>query len=144
LSWGATIAAFLSGLDTHVSCVALWNASADVSGWKPEFQLVDGYPAVELWGNLIGKQFYAGLSSMDAGALRSSLERASGPFLVVRSENDEVVPPGEAERIVAILAEAGKQARMLVIPGADHAFMSYASEKMVIDRTVEWFRSSFA
>lgn len=54
-------------------------------------------------------------------------DRMRSPVLVLQGEEDRVVPPSEAERIVAALRRNGVPHAYLLFPGEDHGFRQAAS-----------------
>lgn len=59
------------------------------------------------------------------------------PLAVIQGERDELVPPAEGEALVRIALEAGcPDARLVVIPGADHSFRGQGGA--VAGACVEW------
>jgi dienelactone hydrolase len=138
MSWGGAIAACLAGHDPRVSAVALWS-SAPVAGfdWNPPFRQVDGRDVAEMWGNIVGRQFYDGLQHIHPLA---DLQRARGPVLIAYGTTDEEVPQAAVDHAAATLAAAGIACDVLAIPDADHAFMGYDWEQALLVGTVDWLR----
>jgi dipeptidyl aminopeptidase/acylaminoacyl peptidase len=137
LSWGGAIASCLAGRDPRVSGVALWNTGATVHHWSPPLQEIEGRQVFEIWGNLIGSQFYDSLRQVFP---TEDIKKARGPILIVRSTADEEFPPGEAEALKQAITGAGIPLDYVEIEGADHALMRYVWEKEAIEKTVDWFR----
>jgi dipeptidyl aminopeptidase/acylaminoacyl peptidase len=120
-----------------------WNGGTGAHLWQPtEFQEIDGRQVLEIWGNLVGKQFYADMSMVN---VLENLRRARGPVLIVQSEADEAIhePVQTAQRIAQTLQEAGIAHNLIIIRGADHAFMRVIWEREVIDKTVDWLKTQF-
>lgn len=139
ISWGGTLAASLAGRDRRVAATALWsNAPGDSLDWKPRLQDFGGREAAEVFGNLVGAQFYAGLRQLNP---LDELTRTRGPVLLVHGTNDEVVPIVEIERAQQRLTEAGVPNEVVAIEGADHVFFSHAWQQHVVDDTAAWLRS---
>jgi dienelactone hydrolase len=140
-SWGGSLAACLAGRDDRLGPVALWNASFATLDWNPPTVEVGGRRVVEVWGNLLGEGFYAG-----ARALRplEGLRRARGPLLVLQSGDDEVISPDAARAFREALEGAGVAHDWEDVPGADHAFMSFAAEQEALRRTTRWLRRALS
>jgi dienelactone hydrolase len=138
MSWGGAIAASLAGRDPRVSAVALWS-SAPVAGfdWQPAFRQVAGRDVAEMWGNIVGRQFYEGLPHIHPLA---DLQRARGPVLIAYGTADESVPQTDVDQAAVTLAAAGITCEVLAIADADHAFMGYDWEQELIAGTVDWLR----
>lgn len=142
-SWGGVVAAVLAGRDQRVGPVVLWNAAADVHTWDPPMEEYGDRRAFELFGNLIGEGFYAGVRSLFP---REELTRGRGPVLIAQSTEDEASgdPIGDAGRLRDALAGAGVPHELRLLEGLDHAFMSHHAEREVIDLTREWLPRAFA
>lgn len=138
MSWGGAIAACLAGRDPRVSAVALWS-SAPVAGfdWNPPFRQVAGRDVAEMWGNIVGRQFYDGLRDIHPFA---EIRQARRPVLIAYGTADESVPQADVDQAVVALAAAGIACDVLAIPDADHAFMGYDWEQALITGTVAWLR----
>lgn len=138
ISWGGTLAATLAGHDRRVAGTVLWsNAPGDALDWKPALQDFGERKAAEVFGNLIGAQFYPGLRQLNP---LEDLTRTRGPVLLIYGTNDEVVPSVEIERAQQRLTEAGTPNEVVGIEGADHVFFSHAWQQHVVDYTVVWLR----
>jgi dienelactone hydrolase len=140
LSWGGTVAALIAGRDPRVAAAVLWNAAAEVNDWRPEYQEVDGRPVVEMFGNLIGRQFYEGLRPL---RVFDELSRTRGRVLLVQSEADEAIhaPVAAAQQAAQTLAAAGVPHEVVLAPEADHALMRVVWERHFIQVTVEWLQA---
>jgi uncharacterized protein len=136
-SWGGAVAAVLAGRDPRIGAVVLWNAAAEPHGWAPPMEEFDGRQAFEVFGNLVGKQFYDGVRTFFP--LRE-IAGARGPVLVVQSTADEATPEpvAAAERLGGILAGAGVPHELVLLEGVDHAFMRHRWERAVVERTAAW------
>ncbi|MBM4265316.1 MAG: dienelactone hydrolase family protein [Deltaproteobacteria bacterium] len=62
--------------------------------------------------------FYGG----GIGGLLDHAERISAPMVLFFGEKDGFIPLAEVDRVQARLAELGKDAEVIVYPGADHGF----------------------
>jgi dienelactone hydrolase len=141
MSWGGSIAASLAGGDERISSLALWSCMPDDLDWTPEYQTFDGREAQDMWGNLVGRQFFEGLRDIDP--IRD-IARARGPVLLVYGTADESVAVGAVERVKRALDGAGIAHEIIGIEGADHAFMRHAWEREVIDITCAWLKRTLA
>ena len=71
-----------------------------------------------------------------------------GPLLLIYGENDQSVPPEEGRKREQAITDAGKEAELVIYPGATHAFFNdtrpevYNAEaaKDAWNRTLGWFR----
>jgi uncharacterized protein len=138
VSWGGAIAAQLAGDGAPVVAVALLGSVPGAPfGWNPPMQTIDGRQATELWGNLLGAEFYAGLPAITPLA---SLERAALPVLLVYGTNDETT----SEEAVAAARRAFEAASVphdvVAVEGADHVFMRHAWAQEVIAHTTRWLK----
>lgn len=139
-SWGGAIAACLAGRDTRVAAVAMWGSvPGRVMDWHPPMREVDGRQVAELWGNLVGQEFYEGLGQVDT--LRE-VTKAKVPLLLVYGTEDEAVSEESGSEARRALAEAGVPNKAVVIEGADHALMRYEWEREAIERTADWLGRS--
>jgi hypothetical protein len=135
-SWGGAIAACLAGRDARVGVVAMWGSvPGGVMDWSPPMREVDGRQVAELWGNLVGQEFYEGLRHLHT--LRD-VTKARVPLLLVYGTEDEAVSGESASEARRALTEAGVPHEAVVIEGADHALMRYEWEREAIERTVDW------
>ncbi len=138
-SWGGTVAALLAGRDPRVRGTVLWNPPINVREWDPPFEEIDGRQVLEVFGNLVGREFYAATRHIDPIA---ALVGVRGPVLVVQSGADEVVASAEFSRLKAALADNHISHDGAVIDGADHAFMHHAWERDAIAHTVAWLQQA--
>jgi len=141
LSWGGTLAAVIAGQDPRIAFTVLWNTGTGAHTWQPkEFVEIEGRLVLELWGTLVGKQFYEGIVLVDVPA---NLPNTRGPVLIVQSTVDEAIyePLQTAQHIAQMLAAADIPHDLVWIEGADHAFMRYVWEREAIEKTVTWLRS---
>ncbi|MPZ14566.1 MAG: prolyl oligopeptidase family serine peptidase, partial [Chloroflexi bacterium] len=77
---------------------------------------------------------YAGTVSADVGTVvdfygihpnvRPDYPRLQGPVLLIAGDKDPMAGPGPSGQVVEAIKAAGKQAELIVYPGADHAFMN--------------------
>ncbi len=140
LSWGGALAAVLAGQDTRLRYAMLWNIEIDIHYWQPkDYQEIAGQLVIEIWGNLIGKQFFAGISEAN---VPSWLPHTHAKVLIVQSTADEVIPDpiNTAHKLADMLSVAGVEHQLLLIDGADHGFMRYLNEAEVIGKTVSWLK----
>ena len=66
------------------------------------------------------------LPAETARRLLSPVHHVSGsapPFLLVHGDADGLVPVGQSERLRSALYDAGADAELVTVPGADHAFL---------------------
>ena len=140
LSWGGALAASLAGHDDRVTSVVLWSSAPDDLDWKPTFETIDGRDAQDVWGNLVGRQFYDGLHQIKP---IHDITTARGPVLIIRGAADEVVSAEAVERAVQVLRSAGIEHETFEISGADHAFMHSSWERELIECTVSWLSRMF-
>ena len=140
MSWGGSVAASLAGRDRRISSLALWSCVPDELEWRPEYEDFDGRDAQEMWGNLVGRQFFEGLREINP---LHDIARARGPVLLAYGTADESVAPG-VDRARRALDAAGIAHEIVGIEGADHAFMRHAWERELIDLTCAWLRRTLA
>ena len=139
LSWGGNLAAMLSG-STGVKRVVLWSSvPTDNESWPAKLKDVNGRQAADLYGNLIGKEFYDGLAEMTPF---SELKRARRPVLMVWGTGDEAIRRGKFEALASDLEFADVRVRGASVEGADHAFMSHEHERKAIEATLDWLKST--
>ena len=138
LSWGGVLAAHLAGESTAVKRVVLWSSCpADNEQWKPALQEIDGRQVSDVFGNLLSKDFYDGVTEMTP---LSQLKRNRQPLLMVWGTRDEVIRQSRFEASKADLSFADVPVTLVSVDGADHAFMSHAAERKAIDETVRWLQ----
>lgn len=75
----------------------------------------------------------------DASSPIQYLRNAKAPLLVLQGDNDIRVPKEEAEQVVSILKEAGKNVEAHYYPAEGHGFAKRENEVDAIRRTVAWF-----
>jgi pimeloyl-ACP methyl ester carboxylesterase len=141
LSWGGSVAAIVAGRDARVKAAVLWNAALPAFDWRPPLREVDGRLVVELFGNLIGEQFYQQARGLHVA---EELRTVGCPFLVVQSSNDEVGTEGERRQFRGILAACRIPFAWHTIQGADHALMRHDWEREAIQVSVEWLGKSLS
>jgi uncharacterized protein len=136
MSWGGAIAAMLNGSDTRIAATVLWSSTPpEQFNWTPSLHEFGGRQAAELWGNLIGSDFYDGLSTLRPLA---DFLKGRGPVLFVYGTNDEITPVAEVEAAQAGLAQVGRRSDVVAIAGAEHNFFRYEAKQEAISRTVAW------
>ncbi len=133
MSWGGAIASSTAGRDQRVSSLALWSCAPDELDWHPTFETQEGREVQEVWGNLIGRQFYEGLHQINP---IEDICHARGPVLLAYGTADEIVPLSAVERAQQALERAGIAHATIAVEGADHAFMRYAHKQQLIKHTV--------
>ena len=137
-SWGGTVAACLTGRDHRVAAVTTWGSvPSGPLTWSPPMRKINGRRVAELWGNLVGHEFYEGLRHIHA---LNDITRRSMPVLILYGTEDEEVPVASVEVARQALTRAGVPHNIVAIEGADHAFMQYEWEQEAIERTVDWLR----
>lgn len=62
------------------------------------------------------------------------------PFLLVHGEADGLVPFDQSAQLLAALQEAGADAELVAVPGADHVFLG-VDPVPLIDRAIDFFRA---
>jgi dipeptidyl aminopeptidase/acylaminoacyl peptidase len=67
------------------------------------------------------------------------MKDAQAPLLVLQGDNDIRVPKEEAEQIVKILQDAGKNVDVHYYPNEGHGFAKRENQVDAIRRTIEWF-----
>lgn len=123
-SFGGSAALCHGGSDLRVAGVCTWAAPAEL---VKLFSVYDD-PAVTNEGNLVPlsgeegtaylkKSFFSDLERHDVPAQAALI--APRPLLVIHGNNDEVVPPGNAQKI---FNAASPPKKINYIPGADHRF----------------------
>jgi dienelactone hydrolase len=136
ISWGGTLAATLAGRDQRVAATVMWSsAPGEMPNWQPDLHDVGGRLAAELFGNLVGKQFYTSLAQLNP---IEEIKRSRAPVLLVYGTDDEVVPSIAIETAQQQLTEAGIPNRVIRIEGADHVFFRHDWQRQVIEQTVAW------
>jgi dienelactone hydrolase len=139
LSWGGVLAAHLAPRE-GVRRVVLWSsAPVDNDEWEPKLRDFNGRQAADMYGNLIGKEFYDGLRDLTPLA---QLKRARRPVLMVYGTRDEAVRQSRFEQLRNELEFGDVPVTASVVQGADHAFMSHEAERQAIEKTVEWLKSA--
>jgi len=139
LSWGGVLAAHLAPQE-GVRRVILWSAApADNDQWEPKLRDYNGRQAADMFGNLIGKEFYDGLRDLTPLA---QLKRGRRPVLMVYGTKDEAIRQSRFEQFRNDLEFSDVPLASSVIQGADHAFMSHDAERQAIEKTVEWLKTT--
>jgi dienelactone hydrolase len=139
LSWGGVLASHLAPRE-GVRRVVLWSsAPIDNDQWEPKLRDVNGRQAADMYGNLVGKEFYDGLRDLTP---LSQLKRGRRPVLMVYGTRDEAIRQSRFEQLRNELEFGDVPATASVIQGADHAFMSHEAERQAIEKTVEWLKSA--
>lgn len=139
LSLGGLVAACAASRDGDVRALVLWSAVADMEGLVRDRWAMSTEPGAdardyyEHGPHEIGAAFV-----QDALRVRPLEEIAqfAGPVLVVHGDNDQSVPLAHARRYMN--AVGPDDARLLVVPGADHTFSTVALERQVIQATQAW------
>lgn len=140
ISWGGVLAAILAGRDARVACAALWSsAPAEAMAWRPTLHDVDGRRAADVFGNLVGEQFYAGLAQLRP---LDDLCRTHAPVLMVYGSQDEEVPADAVEHARGRLTAAGVRVEVLPVAGADHVFFAPAWQRQVVEHTARWLQGA--
>ncbi len=138
LSWGGALAILAAARDPRVGMLILWNATAaNIHEWNPPFADYNGRLGFELFGNVVGKQFYDGLRSL---RVLEALAQVRGPLFLLQSANDEAItqPIAAAQRFADTLQQAGIHHTVTILPEADHALMRHAWEQAAIEQSVAW------
>ena len=139
ISWGGAIAACLAGRDRRIGPLVMWSSvPGGVLDWNPPLREIDGRLVAELWGNLVGAEFYAGLHRINP---LKEMRTARGPLLIVYGTADEVVPAPAVEAARAALVELGLQHEVVAVPGADHVFMAPEAVHTLMT-TTHWLRQA--
>ena len=134
MSWGGVLACQLAP-DARIRKTILWScAPSDTFDWRPKLKVVNGRPAADEWGNLIGQQFYDGLNAVHP---LSDLRQSHGELLIAYGSNDR-----DVSRQVPVALQALQESKIDVtaikIEGADHPFMSATWERELIEKTMQW------
>ncbi len=136
ISWGGTLAASLAGRDERVAATVMWSSAPDQTpNWQPDLRDFGGRLAAEVFGNLVGEQFYTSLHQLNP---IEDIKRSRGPVLLVYGTNDEVVPSIAIEQAQQQLTAAGIPNSVIRVEGADHVFFRYDWQRQVIEHTVAW------
>ncbi len=141
LSMGGAVATIAAGrLGKRVKSCALLNPSA-----KPFEELsflardravdVSRFP-VDYNSFLFGKAFFDELPQIQPLV---EVTAAGCPFLVINGTADRTVSPERSHEYMHVLRANGIPAELFSIEGADHTFASERWERMVIEKTGEWF-----
>lgn len=139
LSMGGAVAATLAA-KVRARAVVLWSALAHTAHLRTlALTTVKPIPgsggAVEYDAREISPSFLDDALKVQPWP---ALARFKGPTLIIHPEKDAAVPLSHAEDFYQAAGAATKE--LEVIPGADHVFSSVPWERLVIARTVEWFR----
>jgi dienelactone hydrolase len=136
ISWGGTLAATLAGRDQRIAATVLWSSAPGATpNWQPDLRDFGGRMAAEVFGNLVGEQFYASLHQLNP---IEDIKRTRGPVLLVYGTDDEVVPSIAIEQAEQQLTEAGIPNRVVRIQGADHVFFRHEWQRQVVEHTATW------
>ena len=73
--------------------------------------------------------------------MASSPELGCAPFLVVHGDDDHRVGVDQSRRLYSALVEAGAEAQLLVVPGADHG-PAHFDQPPVHEPALEFLRSA--
>jgi uncharacterized protein len=142
LSWGGTVAILAAARDPRVGMLMLWNATAaNIHQWNPPFADYNGQSGFDLFGNVVGKQFYDGLRPL---RVQEALAHVRGPVFLLQSANDEAIaqPVAAAQRFADTLQQAGIDHTFTILPEADHALMRHAWEQAAIEQSVVWIQAA--
>ena len=140
LSLGGLVAACAAGRDGNVRALVLWSAVAEMAElvearWRMPIRAdrIDPRGCYDHGAHEIGAGFL-----LDCARINPLQEVTghSGPVLVVHGSDDLAVPPQHARRYMS--AVPSDDARLHVIPGADHTFSTVELERRVIDLTRDW------
>ncbi len=128
-SFGGTAVLCHGGTDKRVAGVSCWSAPAEPfrlfsERLKDNDNPVSENGLVQLSGQggtvLVKRDFFADLKNHNVTRCASSI--SPRPLLVVHGEEDDTVPPANAEKIYYA---AGQPKSIRIIPGADHQFSGH-------------------
>jgi dipeptidyl aminopeptidase/acylaminoacyl peptidase len=74
----------------------------------------------------------------------AEISRTRAMVLIVRPAEDEVVPPGDADRFAAVLTQARVRHELATIAGADHNFTQPAQRAELLSTVTTWLRGALA
>jgi uncharacterized protein len=137
VSWGGDLATMIAARDDRVGPLVLWSSAPSELNWQPQLELFDGREAQELWGNLVGRQFYDGLREINT---LESIRHVRGPVLLVHGTDDEVVSAAQIDAARQVMNDAGVRHEVVSIGGADHIFMRYHWQQAAVTHTLAWLR----
>jgi pimeloyl-ACP methyl ester carboxylesterase len=139
LSWGGVLASIVADSPGVKRIVLLSSAPVDRDAWKPPpMKDYNGRRAADVYGNLIGKEFYDGLKELEPASVLKKIRR---PVLMVHGTRDEAVAPIAYERFAGDMRFADVNVKEVAIDGADHGFMNYEWEKQAIEAVVQGVRT---
>lgn len=140
MSWGGLLAATLAGRDARAKCVALWScAPREAPKWQPDLSYYGERKAAEVFGNLIGEQFYVGLPLLTP---LEDLKKSRASVLLVYGTNDEETSSADVERVQTQLVRADVPVHVTRVEGADHVFFSRPWQQQVVDHTAAWLKQA--
>lgn len=74
----------------------------------------------------------------------AEITRTRAGVLLVRGADDEVVPPGDADRYAAVLTQARVRHRLVTIAGADHNFTAPRPRAEMLAAVASWLRETLS
>jgi uncharacterized protein len=133
-SWGGVLAALLAD-DPHIRRIVLWSSVPSDEPWAMPLKNVTGRECAELYGNLLGKEFFQGLERLRP---RTALMQTKSRVHLFNGTADELCPAEKVQQLARDLEARSIKCQIAAIEGADHAFMTHAHESQLLDKTVAW------
>jgi dienelactone hydrolase len=131
LSLGGCVAALLAGQDPRVRAAVFWNAVTLPAQHFGDIPTTGPFAGM-IGGLRVGPDFLTTFAALD---IVGTLQRYTGPGLVIRGTADEHITQEEAEALRAAMADRGT---LRLIDGADHTFKRPDWRQEVFDITTRW------
>lgn len=140
ISMGAATALLAAADSDEIQAVVADSAYANISEViEAEFPQASGLPAFFTPGAMQMGRLLLGIDLGAAAPEKVVAKIAPRPILLIQGEEDELVPPSHAERLLRV---AGPNAQLWLVPGAKHARAFRQDPVGYLGRVVNFFHGA--